>query len=60
MTMNKEDLLIINRALLCYRSDQTEIIVGKSLTDKVKQNYQNITKVMDKVEQLFEEVNNND
>ena len=58
MTMNKEDLLIINRALLCYRSDQTEIIVGKSLTDKVKQNYQNITKVMDKVEQLFEEVNN--
>ena len=30
------------------------------LTDKVKQNYQNITKVMDKVEQLFEEVNNND
>ena len=60
MTMNKEDLLIINRALLCYRSDQTEIIVGKSLTDKVKQNYQNITKVMDKVEQLFVEVNNND
>ena len=60
MTMNKEDLLIINRALLCYRSDQTEIIVGKSLTDKVKQNYQNITKVMNKVEQLFEEVNNND
>ena len=60
MTMNKEDLLIINRALLCYRSDQTEIIVGKSLTDKVKQICQNITKVMDKVEQLFEEVNNND
>ena len=53
--MDKDELLLIHRALLCYRFETTEIELNKPIADDMKQHYENITKVMDKVGKLFEE-----
>ena len=37
MNIQKSDLLLIQRALMCYRVDQTEITIGNGgLTDEQK------------------------
>jgi hypothetical protein len=54
VNLSKDELLLIHRALLCYRFETTEIELNKPMVDEMKQHYQNITKVMDKVGQLFD------
>ena len=52
--MNKDELLIVYRALQFYRTDQTEIdpCYSDGLTEEQKANYIAISNVMDKVSQI--------
>ena len=52
--MNKDELLIVYRALQFYRTDQTEIdpCYSDGLTDEQKALYTRLSKLMDKVSQL--------
>ena len=52
--MNKDELLIVYRALQFYRTDQTEIdpCYSDGLTDEQKANYIAISNVMEKVSEI--------
>ena len=49
--MNKDELLIVYRALQFYRTDSTVIREG-GLTDEQKERYKRLTSLIEKVSQL--------